>query len=201
MFKKRGDLLISPVVSLGFRVKRWQFGRKETRWKSGIERRVGERGGREKELWLGGRAERGREEGSPWEATLGWARKGRVWKQEEAGREGGKTSSSFRLADTKFTEEDNNNQGLDNNMAPYCWFLIVAQTNHYTSLPTSSCQVSRNPRQETGEALRPRKPVTCVTPVLLLIPDGRPTSHHERELRRECDGRQEDCEKGTWKEG
>lgn len=34
MFKKkknRRDLLISPVVSLGFRVKKWQLGRKETR--------------------------------------------------------------------------------------------------------------------------------------------------------------------------
>lgn len=31
---------------------------------------MGEREGKEKELWLGSRAERGREEWSPWEATL-----------------------------------------------------------------------------------------------------------------------------------
>lgn len=57
--------------------------------------------------------------GVPGKQTLGKARKGRVWKQE-AGREGGKTSSSFNLADTKLTEEGNKNQGLDNKKASHC---------------------------------------------------------------------------------
>lgn len=68
--------------------------------------------------------------GIPGKQTLGRARKGRVWKQEEAGKEAGKTPSSFKLADTKLTE-DNSNQGLDNNKASHCWFSIGAQTNHY----------------------------------------------------------------------
>lgn len=63
-------------------------------------------------------------------------------------------SSPFRLADTKLTEEDNNNHGLDNKKASHCWFSTAAQTNHYTSWPTASCgsQVSPDARQEAGEA-------------------------------------------------
>jgi hypothetical protein len=61
----------------------------------------------------------------------------------------------YRLADTRIEEEDDtSNQGLGNNKASPCWFSIAAQTNHYTSLPTSYCwsQVSTNPREKTGEA-------------------------------------------------
>lgn len=105
---------------------------------------------------------------SPWEADTKENKKGQSMEARE-GRLGGGDSSPFRLADTKLREEDNNNQGLDNNKASHCWFSIVAQTNHYTTLPTSSCrsQVSTNPRQENGEALWPTKTVTCLTPVFL----------------------------------
>lgn len=78
--------------------------------------------------------------------------------QGQRGREG--TASPFSLADGALSEEDSTNQGLDNNKASHGWFLTVAQTNHYTSLPTSSwgSQVSADPREGT------RRPVACLSP-------------------------------------
>lgn len=81
----------------------------------------------------------------------GKERRHRVWKQEEANRQ----EDARPIQAGRLTEEDNSsNQGLDNNMAAPCWFSTVAQTNHYTSLPTPYCwsQVSTNPREETEEA-------------------------------------------------
>lgn len=81
-------------------------------------RRAGEREGRKKrttalEAGLKGTGGRG---GGPWQADN--RRERAELGSKEAG--GGQTSSPFRLADTKLTQDDNNNQGLDNNKASRC---------------------------------------------------------------------------------
>lgn len=107
----------------------------------------------------------------------------------------------FRLADTKLTEEDTtSHRGLDNNKASCCWFSIAAQTDHYTLLPASSCgsQVSTNPREETREASRPRKLVTCTH---MISHSRRPMRRHERKLRTESSEGQGDRKRDPGRSG
>lgn len=96
---------------------------KRNRMKNRIESRAGEREGRKRpmalEVGLKGEGKRG----SPWETDTRESKEGRGV-ESGGGREGGDLSSPLRLADTKLTEQDNNNQDLDNNKASHYWFQL-----------------------------------------------------------------------------